>query len=104
MKKKTAIQVLKNSLIEVSKHMKSVSIEGLMMSIDDLERIEKECIAEAYSDGCHDGYYDGYDDGCIDSVEHERENINTAYKDGFSDGAGMSNEFNINYCNERFGI
>jgi hypothetical protein len=59
MEKKTAIQVLKNSLIEVSKHMKSVSIEGLMMSIDDLERIEKENIVQAYHDGRYDEFLDG---------------------------------------------
>jgi hypothetical protein len=59
MEKKTAIQVLKNSLIEVSKHMKSVSIEGLMMSIDDLQRIEKENIVEAYHDGRYDEFLDG---------------------------------------------
>jgi hypothetical protein len=59
MEKKTAIQVLKNSLIEVSKHMKYVSIEGLIMSIDDLERIEKENIIQAYHDGRYDEFLDG---------------------------------------------
>jgi len=61
MKKKTAIQVLKNALIEVSKNMKSVSIEGLMMGIDDLERIEKENIIEAYHAGRYDEFLDGED-------------------------------------------
>jgi hypothetical protein len=55
MENKTAIQVLKNSLIEVSKSMKSVSIEGLMISIDYLESIEKENIMNAYHDGFSDG-------------------------------------------------
>jgi hypothetical protein len=55
MENKTAIQVLKNSLIEVSKSMKSVSIEGLMISMDYLESIEKENIMNAYNDGFSDG-------------------------------------------------
>jgi hypothetical protein len=59
MEKKTAIRILKNSLIEVSKHMKSVSIEGLMMSIDDLERIEKDQIIEAYNEAVYENYLDG---------------------------------------------
>lgn len=78
MEKKTAIQLLKSSLIEVSKSMKSISIEGLMISIDDLEKLEQECIAEAYSDGNHDGYHDGYNEGyvngCCDSIEYAKEN------------------------------
>jgi hypothetical protein len=61
MKKKTAVQVIKNSLIEVSQHMKSVSIEGLMMSIDYLESIEKENIIEAYHAGRYDEFLDGED-------------------------------------------
>lgn len=55
MENKTAIQILKNSLIEVSKNMKSVSIEGLMISMDYLESIEKHNINQAYYDGFSDG-------------------------------------------------
>ena len=59
MENKTAIQVLKNSLIEVSKSMKSVSIEGLMISMDYLESIEKENIVNAYHEGRYDSFLDG---------------------------------------------
>jgi hypothetical protein len=59
MEKKTAIQLLKSSLIEVSKSMKSVSIEGLMISMDDLESIEKEQIIEAYNEAVYENYLDG---------------------------------------------
>jgi len=41
--------------------MKSVSIEGLMMSIDYLQSIEKENIIEAYNAGRYDEFLDGED-------------------------------------------
>jgi hypothetical protein len=59
MENKTAIQLLKSSLIEVSKSMKSVSIEGLMMSMDDLEKLEQENIVEAYHQGRYSDFIDG---------------------------------------------
>lgn len=59
MKNKTAIQVLKNSLIEISKTMKVISVEGLMISIDYLESIEKKNISKAYRKGYRKGFNEG---------------------------------------------
>jgi hypothetical protein len=59
MENKTAIQILKNSLIELSKSMESIPIEGLMISIDYLQGIEKENIIEAYHNGRYDEFLNG---------------------------------------------
>ncbi|CAB5223426.1 hypothetical protein UFOVP384_48 [uncultured Caudovirales phage] len=59
MEKKTAIKILKNSLIELSKNMQSIPIEGLMISMDYLESIEKDQIIEAYNEAMYETYLDG---------------------------------------------
>jgi len=55
MKNKTAVKVLKNTLVHVSKDMKSVSIEGLMFCIKELEKIEKKQMSDEYMRGYLDG-------------------------------------------------
>jgi hypothetical protein len=55
MEKKTAIKVFKNTLVHVSKDMKSVSIEGLMFCIKELEKIEKKQMSDEYMRGYLEG-------------------------------------------------
>jgi HEPN domain-containing protein len=78
MENKTAIELFKSLLIELSKEVKSIPIEELMLIVNKVEKIEREYIAEVYSDGNNDGYHDGYNEGyingCLDSIEYAKEN------------------------------
>jgi hypothetical protein len=78
MENKTAIELLKDFLTELSKEVELIPIEELTLIVNKVEQKEKEYIAQVYSDGCHDGYLDGYNegyvDGCCDSIEYAKEN------------------------------